>query len=567
MPPVTRKRVSSKNEQVNKPYSAAKKKKLDVKPQKNVEKREKKENIFKSPKTLTDSSCKKSRSTKKKLKPQPSDQISAKEELVDTQTQHLVQDTSTLNIAQLLALGETSQSTESVNETILSEKEESSETEDSDLEEVQNSEVNEPVIPKEGVNITLNVPDLNRKKRKKEVDLEAHLRRQVNRVKKDIQLLMHKVHLLCWIAHIKFVNETLNSPTILEACAKMIKSKNLYPSKYSDLSYLEGILKWFHKNIEFKKGEKDSKCSGGLLKELLYQIEFKISFSSRDFTLLFISFLRVLGLKARIIMSLQVLPVKPASTELLDTKIKKENLLKVKNESDISQISNQTSTSFNSSNYKVDPKIENDKVLHLQTNCESESKSKRKLSKTDDLAEVTHGKKANLGADKNDNLKPSTSKANKKAKSKLEKTISKIEDDDDDDDDEFIESKHFKSVESTKHKKLISKNYDEEIEKKSESKKGRTKSKTIKSKKTNTKNSNQSQSDTDTDDDFVLKSLNKTKNKKTNRLSTSSNEELQTKRNERCDTWCEVYLEAEEKWISVDVSKQKIHCTNELYVS
>lgn len=32
------------------------------------------------------------------------------------------------------------------------------------------------------------------------------------------------------------------------------------------------------------------------------------------------------------------------------------------------------------------------------------------------------------------------------------------------------------------------------------------------------------------------------------------------------DVWCEVYLEAEEKWFCVDVPKKKVHCCADLYV-
>jgi hypothetical protein len=39
------------------------------------------------------------------------------------------------------------------------------------------------------------------------------------------------------------------------------------------------------------------------------------------------------------------------------------------------------------------------------------------------------------------------------------------------------------------------------------------------------------------------------------------------KKKNRCDVWTEVFLEEEEKWISVDVQRGKVHCTAELHVS
>lgn len=48
--------------------------------------------------------------------------------------------------------------------------------------------------------------------------------------------------------------------------------------------------------------------------------------------------------------------------------------------------------------------------------------------------------------------------------------------------------------------------------------------------------------------------------------------ELQTSAEERgkkkgVDVWAEVFIEEEERWISVDVTKGKVHCVSELYVS
>jgi xeroderma pigmentosum group C-complementing protein len=39
------------------------------------------------------------------------------------------------------------------------------------------------------------------------------------------------------------------------------------------------------------------------------------------------------------------------------------------------------------------------------------------------------------------------------------------------------------------------------------------------------------------------------------------------KKKNRCDVWTEVFLEEEEKWISVDVQRGKVHCVAELHVS
>ena len=50
--------------------------------------------------------------------------------------------------------------------------------------------------------------------------------------------------------------------------------------------------------------------------------------------------------------------------------------------------------------------------------------------------------------------------------------------------------------------------------------------------------------------------------------SDSSSGDTKKRKNKKCiDVWTEVFLEEEEKWISVDVSTARVHCVAELHVS
>jgi xeroderma pigmentosum group C-complementing protein len=44
-------------------------------------------------------------------------------------------------------------------------------------------------------------------------------------------------------------------------------------------------------------------------------------------------------------------------------------------------------------------------------------------------------------------------------------------------------------------------------------------------------------------------------------------EDEKLRKKQGVDVWAEVFLENEEKWISVDVFKAQVHCVNELHVS
>lgn len=52
--------------------------------------------------------------------------------------------------------------------------------------------------------------------------------------------------------------------------------------------------------------------------------------------------------------------------------------------------------------------------------------------------------------------------------------------------------------------------------------------------------------------------------RKIDRRVLSSDEETTSN---KCEVWCEIYVEELEQWISVDVIKGKVHCTSEIYVS
>lgn len=161
---------------------------------------------------------------KRQIQEESEDKVNPKEEI--------------MNISSILSLGEAkseqrastsfSEAQMSVNS---SDYESFSESEKGDWEEVETKDVKEDsegVVRKEGVQITVELPGAMR--RKKEVDLMASIKRRINRVKKDNQILMHKVHLLCWLAHGNYVNSVLNSESLLAIALSLIPSEECYPS-------------------------------------------------------------------------------------------------------------------------------------------------------------------------------------------------------------------------------------------------------------------------------------------------------------------------------------------------
>lgn len=475
------------------------------------------------------------------------------------------QDVNEMDIASLLALGEGSVN-ESNEVNMSADSFGSSESEADDWEEVEaKEEIKEPVIPKEGVDITLEVPNIHVKRKKKGFDMEAHVKRELNKVKREMQLMMHKVHVLCWIAHIKFVNQVLNSQLLMGTSLSLITSKNLYPPKYADLTYLERIVKWYSKTIELKENENDKNCKEDLSEQLCYQFEHKVAYSKKHLVFLFVVMMRTLGLKTRIVMSFQVVPVRPSNSDLGDVKVKKES------ENKKQKIET-----------KKKEKVEKESEYFKNAPEEAASTSKEKLDDKEKKKVVKKtSKKVPVSMPKVQEKKESSKPCTPKKEIKLS---------DSDSDESF--SKHFKSS-PIKLSKLKKETDEEKIKKLGESSEYFSSKKTDKKtsdkgdakNKTKTKRSNKkpnlktpenskpvkkikSGDSSDADSDFTPQSLQKNAAKKEiDRRVLSSDEEAPVKKRQGVDVWVEIFLESEEKWISVDVPRQRIHCVNELFVS
>lgn len=462
--------------------------------------------LEKSRATATPPSRKK---TSRKVVKTPS-KTSAKRRLDAATTNPSPVDIADMDVSQILALGE---GTSSYPSSALGEP--MSDSDESDWEEVGEEVVlKEPVIPENGVNITLEAPLISFKRKKKEFDLEGEVRRQLKRRQKELQELMHKVHLLCWIAHIKFVNAVLNSDVILVECHKVLSSKNYYPPKHADLAYLERMVKVFRKNINLNEEVKEETSSGGLEVALCSQFQNKTALSKNFLVYMFIVFLRTLGLRVRYVTSVVAVPLKPTErNDIASNKRKTPSAVKEDDKNDVKPANTTKKTK------EVDSSKKAPSTSTMKSNLVKNLKSTKPTSK------------------KEKKPQPSTS-SNKKI------DVKKIAADSDSDDEPL--SKHFKDAKPS-GKKI------------SPPAKPATALKTKNTKK----------EPTSSDDDFSPVSKPAGGKKKLDRrvLSSDDDTKFDSGKKRGQDVWLEVFLEAEEKWISVDIIRQKVHCIQFLYVS
>ncbi|KAK3871922.1 hypothetical protein Pcinc_022959 [Petrolisthes cinctipes] len=174
----------------------------------------------------------------------------------------------------------------------------------------------------EGVKIELDAPQLwgmnKRKKRTQEEMIEDYLRKRVNRSIKEVYENMHKTHLLCLLAHGRYLNQALNSEVLLAAALSIVVDKNAYPPKRLDLNYLQKFVSWFGRKITMTTEtlEKDY-WSKEVSEVLAGRYESKTARSCREFVLMFVVICRALGMNVRLILAPQPLGWKPGAEVLI----------------------------------------------------------------------------------------------------------------------------------------------------------------------------------------------------------------------------------------------------------
>lgn len=325
------------------------------------------------------------------------------------------------------------------------------------------------------------------------------MRKSVNRSIKEVYENLHKTHLLCLFAHGRYVNQTLNSETLLGAALSIITDKNAYPPKRLDMNYLEKFVRWFSKKIIYKPSKlEEDYWDTPLEKMLAKRFESKIAISNRELVYMFVVVCRCLGMNIRLVLSLQPMSWKPSADALIRPSKKGGEVNNTIKEPFLSQ-----------------PSVPHVKESEVQVKKEEKKPNKKMLSS--DTDEEPINKKNN----KKNNKKATETK--RQLLSKSQKRKSETVDDDDSCDFDPEEKKIKKGPKaSTSHRR---------------------------------KSGEKRSSDGDSDE----------KNKKKTKTG-KDDKDGKKRKSEGLLEWAEVYVEEEEKWICVDITRGKIHCVAEVQV-
>ncbi|XP_050068452.1 DNA repair protein complementing XP-C cells homolog [Anopheles maculipalpis] len=201
---------------------------------------------------------------------------------------------------------------------------------DSDWEEVEEGTSQPSTSRTESVQITLK-PELAAQKKKSkctEFDVEACIKRMINREKRDAQLVLHKMTIIMGVAHGNFTNSVLNSPALLAIGNALIPSERCYPKGQTNVEYLRQIMQYYREIVDLKDRRMfvNSWKKLSLEKSLRLQLLSQMANCKRDYILLFIILLRSIGVQCRMVTSLQVVPKVLSSSDLLKVVPAKEKL-------------------------------------------------------------------------------------------------------------------------------------------------------------------------------------------------------------------------------------------------
>ena len=76
----------------------------------------------------------------------------------------------------------------------------------------------------EAVEVTVALPEKKKAKRKT-FDVEAYVRREIQKARRENQELLHKAHFLCMLAHLRYLSGKVSASKVALGCALSVVPK------------------------------------------------------------------------------------------------------------------------------------------------------------------------------------------------------------------------------------------------------------------------------------------------------------------------------------------------------
>nr|XP_020139164.1 DNA repair protein complementing XP-C cells [Microcebus murinus] len=171
-----------------------------------------------------------------------------------------------------------------------------------------------PASPPRALEIEVETPQQAKARERREKtrrELEGHLRRAVQRIQRDVREDTHKVHLLCLLANGLHRSRVCSQPHLLALGLSLVPERfACVPAADADAAFLSRLTQWFLAAFPLN-GELPARPGDGLEATLEGRFAVRAARDHEERVHMFLLVLRALQLAARLVLSLQPVPLKP----------------------------------------------------------------------------------------------------------------------------------------------------------------------------------------------------------------------------------------------------------------
>ena len=187
-------------------------------------------------------------------------------------------------------------------------------------EEQQEEQVRtEPITSKDGVQIAIAMPDNVKRKKKKGFDMVGYIRRKLGRARREVQVLLHKSHLVCLLASLRHTDRLLSLPLLQGLALSLVPTRLCHPSSSLSLEQLDSLVSWLQGAVSLAPSPAGH--SSRTVLSLLRALETWRARDLEELVLVCVLVCRALGYRTRLVCNLALLPLKPPK-ELADEGLK-----------------------------------------------------------------------------------------------------------------------------------------------------------------------------------------------------------------------------------------------------
>ncbi len=250
-----------------------------------------------------------------RISPKASEEAKAEEEQESQDEAAVKTEEFDKEVAEALAMGEDKKQPSLSDEDSDEEKEE--ETQEEQAKKEDSSDI-------KGVEVTVSLPGGKggKKKRDHSTAFADYIRREVNRNIRENQLMMHQAHIVCLVAHVRYLSATC-ATTLLKAVALSVTpAAHLNTADKATPVRLTQLLSWFRSAVSVL----DSGAAAAerfprpLIGHLTKAFQRHEAQSGEDLVLMFLLVTRAMGWRARLVHNFVCVPQKPDAKSLLTAK-------------------------------------------------------------------------------------------------------------------------------------------------------------------------------------------------------------------------------------------------------